>query len=62
MIEPTESEDKQEMDRFCDALVCKFHYLVWHVDHFYEHKFERSCPLRASKKFPCFIFQISDKK
>lgn len=23
MIEPTESEDKQELDRFCDALICK---------------------------------------
>lgn len=25
MIEPTESEDKEEMDRFCEALICKFH-------------------------------------
>jgi len=24
MIEPTESEDKGELDRFCDALICKF--------------------------------------
>lgn len=24
MIEPTESEDKSELDRFCDALICKF--------------------------------------
>jgi glycine dehydrogenase len=23
MIEPTESEDKQELDRFCEALICK---------------------------------------
>jgi len=23
MIEPTESEDKQELDRLCDALICK---------------------------------------
>lgn len=23
MIEPTESEDKGELDRFCDALICK---------------------------------------
>jgi len=23
MIEPTESEDKQELDRMCDALICK---------------------------------------
>jgi len=23
MIEPTESEDKEELDRFCDALICK---------------------------------------
>lgn len=23
MIEPTESEDKVELDRFCDALICK---------------------------------------
>lgn len=23
MIEPTESEDKKELDRFCDALICK---------------------------------------
>ena len=22
MVEPTESEDKQELDRFCDALAC----------------------------------------
>lgn len=22
MIEPTESEDKDELDRFCDALIC----------------------------------------
>lgn len=24
MIEPTESEDKTELDRFCDSLICKF--------------------------------------
>lgn len=24
MIEPTESEDKVELDRFCDSLICKF--------------------------------------
>jgi glycine cleavage system protein P-like pyridoxal-binding family len=24
MIEPTESEDKDELDRFCDALIGKF--------------------------------------
>ena len=24
MIEPTESEDKGELDRFCDALICEF--------------------------------------
>lgn len=24
MIEPTESEDKEEMDRFCEALICKY--------------------------------------
>jgi len=23
MIEPTESEDKDELDRLCDALICK---------------------------------------
>lgn len=23
MVEPTESEDKEELDRFCDALICK---------------------------------------
>lgn len=23
MIEPTESEDKEELDRFCDALICE---------------------------------------
>lgn len=23
MIEPTESEDKKELDRFCNALICK---------------------------------------
>lgn len=23
MIEPTESEDKEELDRFCEALICK---------------------------------------
>ena len=23
MIEPTESEDKTELDRFCDSLICK---------------------------------------
>ena len=25
MIEPTESEDKAELDRFCDALICIYH-------------------------------------
>ena len=25
MIEPTESEDKEELDRFCDALIGKQH-------------------------------------
>lgn len=24
MIEPTESEDKAELDRYCDALICMF--------------------------------------
>lgn len=24
MIEPTESEDKQELDRFCQALICEY--------------------------------------
>ena len=24
MVEPTESEDKEELDRFCDALICKY--------------------------------------
>lgn len=24
MVEPTESEDRGELDRFCDALICKF--------------------------------------
>lgn len=28
MIEPTESEDKQELDRFCDSLICKFFFFV----------------------------------
>ena len=23
MIEPTESENKEELDRYCDALICK---------------------------------------
>ena len=23
MVEPTESEDKAELDRYCDALICK---------------------------------------
>lgn len=23
MIEPTESEDKEELDKFCEALICK---------------------------------------
>jgi len=25
MIEPTESEDKEELDRFCDALIGKLY-------------------------------------
>lgn len=25
MIEPTESEDKTELDRFCDSLICKLY-------------------------------------
>ena len=29
MIEPTESEDKVELDKFCDALICKFYYHYW---------------------------------
>ncbi len=24
MIEPTESEDKEELDRYCDALICEY--------------------------------------
>lgn len=27
MIEPTESEDKDELDRFCDSLICKTLFL-----------------------------------
>lgn len=23
MVEPTESEDREELDRYCDALICK---------------------------------------
>lgn len=26
MIEPTESEDRAELDRFCDALICKLDF------------------------------------
>lgn len=26
MVEPTESEDKTELDRFCDALICNYHF------------------------------------
>ena len=26
MIEPTESENKEELDRFCDALICMFYH------------------------------------
>ena len=26
MIEPTESEDKEELDRYCDALICKIFF------------------------------------
>ena len=28
MIEPTESEDKEELDRFCDSLICEIHILI----------------------------------
>lgn len=28
MIEPTESEDKQELDRFCQALICEYQPIV----------------------------------
>lgn len=24
MVEPTESEDKGELDRFCDSLICNY--------------------------------------
>lgn len=27
MVEPTESEDRGELDRFCDALICKYNYI-----------------------------------
>ena len=29
MIEPTESENKAEMDRLCDALLCKLHICLF---------------------------------
>lgn len=31
MIEPTESEDKLELDRFCDALICIYLFFICHV-------------------------------
>lgn len=29
MIEPTESEERSEMDRFCDAMISKFNVVKW---------------------------------
>ena len=34
MIEPTESENKQELDRFCDALICKLKMFYFKFDSF----------------------------
>jgi glycine dehydrogenase len=38
MIEPTESEDKQELDRFCEALICEctLKYLMIIVSHLFK--------------------------
>jgi glycine cleavage system protein P-like pyridoxal-binding family len=32
MIEPTESEDKDELDRFCDALIGKFKEIIFQIN------------------------------
>lgn len=36
MVEPTESEDKEELDRFCDAMICKNLLLIYDTVVFFE--------------------------
>ena len=50
MVEPTESEDKIELDRFCNALICNFNEILLY----------KSILLRLILMFYLWIF--SDKK
>lgn len=47
MIEPTESEDKGELDRFCDALICK---TMNYIKITWDSRLIKMCPSRYSPR------------